>query len=57
MKEIILWVSKMKFTEVVTNQITLKKKQNENKSKQIRSHSWYMIGLGRPAPNNFRGRA
>lgn len=32
MKEIILWVSKVKFTQVVTNQIRLK--QNKTKQKQ-----------------------
>lgn len=32
MKEIILWVNKVKFTEVVTNQITLK--QNKTRQKQ-----------------------
>lgn len=54
MKEIILWVSKVKFTEVVTNQITLKKnaKQKQKQTNQITQLD--MIGLGRPAPNNFR---
>lgn len=43
MKEVLtsLYYSKVRLTEVVTN---------------MRSHSWYVIELGRPAPNNFKSQ-